>query len=70
MIVCRSTNPLERSVKEKISMFGMVPSNHVFSVHDVGNIYEVYLDTLLCIRSHGKQDFGSFRMRAYCFEVA
>jgi len=41
IIVCRSSKRLERSVREKISMFSMVPPTHVISVHDVENIYAV-----------------------------
>eukprot|EP01083_Nonionella_stella_P303401 1050249_1 len=41
MIVCRSKEPITRSILEKISLFGMVPPNRVISVHDVQNIYQV-----------------------------
>ena len=41
IIICRSTEPLERSVISKISSFCMVPSSHVISVYDVSNIYMV-----------------------------
>jgi len=41
LIVCRSRDVLCRSVREKISMFSMVPPTHVISVHDVENIYKV-----------------------------
>merc|ERR1719229_194768 len=41
LIICRSGKPLERSIREKISMFSMVPPTHVISVHDVENIYKV-----------------------------
>jgi len=43
MIVMRSTDPLTRSVREKVSLYSMVPSSHVFSTHDVENIYRVYM---------------------------
>merc|ERR1719461_1382747 len=41
LIVCRSTEELERGVKSKISMFSMVPFSNVISVHNVSNIYKV-----------------------------
>lgn len=41
LIVCRGREPLCRAVREKISMFSMVPAGHVISVHDVSNIYAV-----------------------------
>jgi len=41
LIVCRSREKLCRSVREKVSMFSMVPPTHVISVHDVENIYKV-----------------------------
>jgi CTP synthase len=43
IILCRSTQPIERDVIAKISMFCMVPPSHVISVHDVSNIYRVPL---------------------------
>jgi len=41
LVVCRSRDVLCRSVREKVSMFSMVPPTHVISVHDVENIYKV-----------------------------
>jgi len=41
LVVCRSRDALCRSVREKVSMFSMVPPTHVISVHDVENIYKV-----------------------------
>jgi len=41
MIVCRCTTEVTRAVREKISMFSMVPYSRVVSIHDVNNIYEV-----------------------------
>jgi CTP synthase len=41
IIICRSTQALTRSVISKISMFCMLPSSNVISVHDVSNIYKV-----------------------------
>ena len=43
LIICRSTQPLDRGVISKISQFCMVPPSHVLSVHDVSNIYKVPL---------------------------
>lgn len=41
--MCRSKVPLDDSVKNKISMFCHVPTEHVVSVHDCRSIYEVPL---------------------------
>lgn len=43
LIVCRSTQPLAASVKEKISLFCHVAPENVISVHDVSNVYRVPL---------------------------
>ena len=43
IIVCRSTQVLSSSVKEKISSFCHVQPENVISVHDVSNIYRVPL---------------------------
>jgi len=43
IIVCRSGKPAPRSIIAKISLFSMVPSNQVVSVHNVSNIYKVPL---------------------------
>ena len=43
LIICRSTQPLDRNVISKISQFCMVSPSHVISVHDVSNIYKVPL---------------------------
>ncbi|SPQ93971.1 CTP synthase [Plasmodiophora brassicae] len=43
IIVCRSSEALNRSVQQKISLFCMVPSSHVLSVPDVSNLYHVPL---------------------------
>lgn len=42
-IVCRSKEPLHTSSKEKISLFCNVRTDHVLSVYDVNNIYDVPL---------------------------
>lgn len=56
-IVCRSSNELLDSTREKIGLFCNVPQSHVISAYDVDNIYEVplllknqNLDKLLCNR--------------------
>ncbi len=43
IIACRSDIPVSQDIREKISLFCDVPKNHVFSVLDVANIYEVPL---------------------------
>jgi len=40
-LVCRSSEPLLPEVKSKLSSFCHVPEDHVFSAHDVSNIYHV-----------------------------
>lgn len=45
IIFCRSTQVLEDSTKQKISLFCHVPAANVFSVHDVSNVY--FVPTLL-----------------------
>ena len=41
IIICRSSNRVELSTREKISVFCHCPPSHVLSVHDVSNIYHV-----------------------------
>uniref|UniRef100_UPI00398F3199 CTP synthase 1b isoform X2 n=1 Tax=Pristiophorus japonicus TaxID=55135 RepID=UPI00398F3199 len=43
LIVCRCTTPMEKSVKEKISMFCHVEPEQVICVHDVCSLYRVPL---------------------------
>lgn len=43
LIVCRSSKPIEMSVKEKISMFCHVNPEQVVCIHDVSSIYRVPL---------------------------
>uniref|UniRef100_A0A452SZN9 CTP synthase n=1 Tax=Ursus maritimus TaxID=29073 RepID=A0A452SZN9_URSMA len=43
LVVCRCSNPLDTSVKEKISMFCHVEPQQVICVHDVSSIYRVPL---------------------------
>ena len=42
-LVCRSSEPLLPEVKEKLSSFCHVEPSHVYSAHDVSNIYHVAL---------------------------
>ena len=41
MIACRSSNPAQRKVMEKIAMFSNVPLRRVFSMHDRESIYTI-----------------------------
>eukprot|EP01090_Pellita_catalonica_P004664 TRINITY_DN14484_c0_g1_i1.p1 TRINITY_DN14484_c0_g1~~TRINITY_DN14484_c0_g1_i1.p1 ORF type:complete len:563 (-),score=118.91 TRINITY_DN14484_c0_g1_i1:378-2066(-) len=41
MILCRSSNPLEKDVREKLSNFCNVDVSSVISIHDVSNLYKV-----------------------------
>lgn len=41
LIACRGSAPLDEGIREKISMFCMVPSQNVVSLWDVSNIYRV-----------------------------
>eukprot|EP00164_Ancoracysta_twista_P004660 GFYU01006298.1.p1 GENE.GFYU01006298.1~~GFYU01006298.1.p1 ORF type:complete len:728 (+),score=225.38 GFYU01006298.1:112-2295(+) len=41
IIVCRSTRPLEREVRQKIGLFCDMSFEHVVSAHDTSNIYQV-----------------------------
>jgi len=43
LLICRSDRPLPKEVKEKISLFCNLPTDHVFSAVDVKTIYEVPL---------------------------
>jgi len=43
LVVCRSSKPLTKLIIDKISLFCMVPTSHIISVHDVSNIYRVPL---------------------------
>ncbi len=42
-LVCRSEEPLEDATKAKLALFCHVADDHVFSAHDVSNIYHVPL---------------------------
>ncbi len=43
LILCRSSDKIPKSVKEKISLFCSVPTTHVVEARDVKSIYEVPL---------------------------
>lgn len=47
MLACRSTEPLEASVRDKLALFCQVPPDSVLGMHDVSNIWQVRLTTLL-----------------------
>lgn len=53
IMACRSTNPLEVEIKEKIAMFCQVPPELVLSVHDCSSVYEVPL----LLHQQGLSDF-------------
>lgn len=42
-IVCRAKSPVTQSSRDKIALFCNVPENHVLSIHDVNNTYNVPL---------------------------
>ncbi|CAI5451607.1 unnamed protein product [Caenorhabditis angaria] len=43
LLICRSTDVLEDSLREKIARFGMLDLDQIVGVHDVSNIYKVPL---------------------------
>lgn len=43
VVACRSTEPLENSIKDKISLFCQVSPDQVLSVHDCASVYQVPL---------------------------
>ncbi|EYC35337.1 hypothetical protein Y032_1076g3551, partial [Ancylostoma ceylanicum] len=43
LLICRSTDPLQDHLREKIAAFGLVDLDQVIGVHDVSNIYKVPL---------------------------
>ncbi|MBN2042314.1 MAG: CTP synthase (glutamine hydrolyzing) [Candidatus Aenigmarchaeota archaeon] len=43
MIICRSENPVNEKVREKISIFSNVPLSRVVNCYDVGNMYSIPL---------------------------
>lgn len=43
LLICRSSEPLQLHLREKIAAFGLVDLEQVIGVHDVSNIYKVPL---------------------------
>lgn len=43
MLACRSSEPLEDSVRDKLALFCQVPPDSVLGMHDVSNIWQVPL---------------------------
>ncbi|VDO52774.1 unnamed protein product [Haemonchus placei] len=43
LLICRSSEPLQEHLREKIAAFGLVDLEQVIGVHDVSNIYKVPL---------------------------
>ncbi|VDM66001.1 unnamed protein product, partial [Strongylus vulgaris] len=43
LLICRSSDPLQEHLREKIAAFGLVDIEQVIGVHDVSNIYKVPL---------------------------
>eukprot|EP00891_Asterochloris_glomerata_P007873 jgi/Astpho2/7873/fgenesh1_pm.00117_%23_30_t len=43
LLACRSAEPLQQSVRDKLANFCQVPSSHVLTLHDVTNIWHVPL---------------------------
>ncbi|OMH85787.1 CTP synthase [Zancudomyces culisetae] len=41
ILACRSAQPFEQGIREKLSMFCQVPEKNVFSVHDCSSLYHV-----------------------------
>ncbi|MEO0512400.1 MAG: CTP synthase (glutamine hydrolyzing) [Planctomycetota bacterium] len=41
VVACRASNPVHRSIREKIAMFSNVPMRRVFSMHDRESIYSI-----------------------------
>jgi CTP synthase len=41
LIFCRCEKPITTSVRDKISLFSMVPQTHVISLHNVSDVYQV-----------------------------
>src|ERR671922_1158565 len=44
MVVCRSEGPLDRDIREKISLFANLPVEAIISARDVDSIYKVPLE--------------------------
>jgi CTP synthase len=43
IIVCRSENPITKTIKEKVSLFSSVPMNRVIGLHDLKEFYRIPL---------------------------
>ena len=43
IIVCRSEKPIDKKIKEKVSIFSDVDVNRIYNLWDFGNIYEIPL---------------------------
>ncbi len=43
VVICRSSTLLDVSTKNKLSIFCQIHTSHIFSIHDVSNIYHVPL---------------------------
>ena len=41
MLACRSSEPLEGGVRDKLALFCQVPPDSVLGMHDVTNIWQV-----------------------------
>lgn len=59
LIACRSTKPLDATVRDKISMFCHVAPEQVLAVHDVSSVYHVPV----LMRDHGIIDFLARRLQ-------
>eukprot|EP01098_Paradermamoeba_levis_P010735 TRINITY_DN4521_c0_g1_i1.p1 TRINITY_DN4521_c0_g1~~TRINITY_DN4521_c0_g1_i1.p1 ORF type:complete len:434 (-),score=132.11 TRINITY_DN4521_c0_g1_i1:17-1156(-) len=72
IIVCRSTNPLTKETREKISQFCHVDTDCVIGCHDVSNIYRVplllkeqHLEQILLRRLHLLSPSKALRLTAW-----
>jgi CTP synthase len=43
IIICRSENPIEKNIFEKLSVFSDVPIDRIYNLYDIRNIYEIPL---------------------------
>ncbi|KXZ49682.1 hypothetical protein GPECTOR_20g539 [Gonium pectorale] len=76
LIACRSAEPLEEGVRQKLALFCNVPPSNVLSLHDVSNIWRVPLlmqeqvvHELLCKRL-GLTEFGKLDLSAWKTNLA
>lgn len=77
LIACRSDQPLDDSVREKIGLFCDVPDEHIVSVHNCESIYDVPvllreqgLDLILCKKlnltiNHTQHIIGNLMMNRW-----